>query len=85
MDDACCTIKKGTAEGLFEHLKRLQQSILFPLELKKDGSFLNTHFRKKKDGTYITIYQKLIPHQQVPELLVPPSNLWDERDGPMLV
>ena len=61
MDNTCCTVKKGTAEVLLEHLNRIRPSIQFTLELEKDGSlpFLDTHLRRKVDGTLdVTVYRK---------------------------
>ena len=62
VDDTCCIVKKGTAEVLLEHLNKIRPSIQFTLELEKDGTlpFLDTHLRRKGDGTLdVTVYRKL--------------------------
>ena len=61
VDDTCCIVKKGTAEVLLEHLNRIRPSIQFTLELEKDRTlpFLDTHLRRKVDGTLdVTVYRK---------------------------
>ena len=61
VDDTCYIVKKGTAEVLLEHLNRIRPSIQFTLELEKGGTlpFLDTHLRRKVDGTLdVTVYRK---------------------------
>ena len=61
VDDTCCIVKRNTVEGLLNHLNNIRPLIQFTLELEEDGSlpFLDTHLRRKKDGTLnITVYRK---------------------------
>ena len=61
VDDTYCIAKRNTVEGLLNHLNSIRPLIQFTLELEKDGSlpFLDTHLRRRKDGTLnITVYRK---------------------------
>ena len=61
MDDTCCIVKKGTVEGLLDHLNSVRQSIRFTVEVEKDGglSFLDTLLQRREDGGLdVTVYRK---------------------------
>ena len=62
MDDTCCIVKKGTVEGLLDHLNSVRLSIRFTVEVEKDGGmpFLNTQLQMREDGGLdVTVYRKL--------------------------
>ena len=52
VDNACCILKKGVAEGLLDHLNSIWQTNKFTIELEKNGTlpFLDTHLRRKEDS-----------------------------------
>ena len=44
VDDTCCIVKRGTAEGLLDHLNSVRPFIRFIVGVEKDGGlpFLDT-------------------------------------------
>ena len=53
VDGTCCIMKKGTAEGLLDHLNGVRPTFKFTVEAELDGTlpFLDTLLRRKDDGT----------------------------------
>ena len=61
IDDTCCIMKKGTVEGLLDHLTSVRPSIRLTVEVEKDGGlpFLNTRLQRREDGGLdVTVYRK---------------------------
>ena len=61
VDDTCSIVKKGTVEGLLDHLNSVRPSIRFTVEVTKDGGlpFLDTLLQRREDGGLdVTVYRK---------------------------
>ena len=59
--DDICIVKKGTTEGLLDHLNSVRPSIQLTVEAEKDGMlpFLDTLLCKWEDGSLdVTVYRK---------------------------
>ena len=61
VDDTCCILKKGVAQGLLDHLNSIRPTIKFTIELEKDGTlpFLDVLLQREEDGNLdIMVYRK---------------------------
>ena len=61
VNDTYCIVRKGTVEGLLDHLNSVRPSIRFTVEMEKDGGLpsLNTLLHRKENGCLdVTIYRK---------------------------
>ena len=61
VDDTCCIVKKGTEEGLLQHLNSIRPTIQFTMEVKDEGkiSFLDCELHRKEDGRLdVTVHRK---------------------------
>ena len=64
IDDTFCILKKGAVEELLSHFNSLRPTILFTVEIERDGSlpFLDTLLQRKEDGSLsVTVYRKPMP------------------------
>ena len=61
VDDTCCIVKKGTEEGLLQHLNSIRPTIQFTMEVEEKGkiSFLDCEPHRKEDGRLdVTVHRK---------------------------
>ena len=61
VDDTCCIVKKGTEEGLLQHLNSIRPTIQFTMEVEEKGkiSFLDCELHRKEDGRLdVTVHRK---------------------------
>ena len=61
VDDTCCIVKKGTEEGLLQHLNSIRPTIQFTMEVEEKSkiSFLDCELHRKEDGRLdVTVHRK---------------------------
>ena len=60
VDGTFCIIRKGSAEELLHHLKRVRPTIKLTVEQEEDGTLpsLNMLLRRREDGSWMTVYRK---------------------------
>ena len=81
IDDIFCILRKGTAEKLLNHLKRIQPTIKFTMELEEVGPFLSwTLWWEGGRMEVWTLLSTKDPHTQMGTLISNPSP-HEERYG----